>query len=115
MKHTGIDSHPGPLLSSKEVCDIVRTCEAAGVAHFSLGTLVIDFGKKAEARIPVLAPEAAISDAQTTIAKEALEQDELTIKQDQLAQMFVEDPARAEALLLAGELEENGATTDEEA
>jgi hypothetical protein len=48
----------------------------------------------------------AIAKIQTQQSKDALELDEIDLKQEQLAQMFIENPKLAEELLINGRLDE---------
>lgn len=60
-------------------------------------------------------PDTEISAIQTQTETEALLSDELAIRQEQLVQMFIENPLEAEKLLLSGEAEIHEECDDEEA
>lgn len=107
-------------LSSEEICQIVETSAKNGVALLKYGTLEVRFGKQTEApptsgEVQIAAtPDKEIS-AQTheQNTKDAIELDELTLREDAIAHMIVEDPVRAEEMLLDEELEDADADADD--
>jgi hypothetical protein len=111
------------ILSSNDVCLILKACGESGVRVLKFADLYIQFGKtkqetlaeSQETASAALAPEAAISEIQIKEATKALEREELAYKQDLIAQMRIEDPVMAEKLLLAGELEDDDTGFDDEA
>jgi hypothetical protein len=100
-------------LKSSEVCSIVKACHDAGVRVLKFSGLELEFftnAKPTTLEANEYFPDKAQSEvkrAETLLeAKENLEQEAAAIKQMQLDQMLIEDPAQYEHLLLAGELED---------
>ena len=91
---------------SKEIIAIIRTCRAQGVSSFQHGDLHICFGTPAiekstnPAEPPAIGTEGEIARIET----EGLIQEEIKVKDDELATMLIEDPARYEELLSEGDL-----------
>lgn len=104
-------------LSSDDVCAIIKASGDSGVTSLKFGYLQIEFGKPIEqtrvdlvqsAPTPPSNPDTEISDdARVMRDKAELVVDELKTRDDQVAQMLIEDPLRAEQLLLDGELEDD--------
>jgi predicted Mrr-cat superfamily restriction endonuclease len=97
-------------LNSTDICAILRACREAGVSELEFGTLRVTLGKTArivqEEAAQSLATETEISAHQVKQAREAFELDELRMREDQLAELLITDPARAEQMLIDGELED---------
>lgn len=104
-------------LSSSEVISILSTCRDASVSVLKFRDLYVSFGKQTRleelqqaiqsvdvTQSPTFAK--AIAKIQTQQSQDSLEQDEIELKQEQLAQMFIENPKLAEELLLNGKLDE---------
>mgnify|MGYP001558964529 CR=1 FL=1 len=105
--------------SEKGLCGIIKSCSEAQVSKFTFGDLTIWVGPQSEttaqpanvgynhfAQVPQLNPETELSEIQKLKQSESLLQDELALKEDRLAQMFIEDPVQAERLLLDGAMDE---------
>lgn len=95
-----------------ELCDILRECKKSGVSWFKWGDLEVRFGTTSQSGRQIKISEKAISESEK-IEIQAIEQQEILTKEDQLDHMLIEDPYQYEKLLLAGELE-NGRTEQEE-
>lgn len=92
------------------ICRIIKVCSENGVKQFALGRLRIDFGQVVQA--PSLEPvfiSEAIERATESQARESLQKDEIRQKEFELEQMVIEDPARFEELLMAGDLKDEEA------
>jgi hypothetical protein len=106
------------ILTPAEVCAILKACGEAQVRVLKFANLYVQFDKKVEpartavAEAPAPTTEAEISETNQKIHEDALAQDEQAVRQDQLDQMWIENPLEAERILLAGELED-GDTEDE--
>lgn len=120
------DVNPKRVSSAEEVCLIIEACGEAGVAELKFGDLYLRFGTKTEPEhqtTHVLTPRvlgtskkasspepaAEIAATQSEMAEKSLLADEIALREQELAEMFLTDPARAEELLMQGEL-----TDDEE-
>jgi len=113
-------------LSSDEVCSIIKVCGEVKVSCIQYRDLTVWFGPQPElsdlprldsnlaASMPSSQTEAAISAIQENQAKEALEQDEEKLKEDELALMLIENPQMAEKLLIEGKLDEEADESDAE-
>ena len=104
-------------LSSADICAIIKTCSENGVAQLKFGDLEIHFGKPEtlhDDRPPAppnhTRPATEIAATQKQIAKKSLLKDEVSLREDELALMVIENPMEAERLIMAGELNEE--TTD---
>ena len=113
------------VLNADSICRILESCAKARVARFCISGLSVTFGTPARPEgvpslpkstpLPQKIPENAISaginhDTQT---KDAIEAEEIRLKQERLEQMFIENPLEAERMLMSGELEENAEEFDE--
>jgi hypothetical protein len=87
--------------NSTELCELIKSCAEHGVSKLTLGELMIEFGKIPE---PVYVPTLANVQANSEAEKVALLDAEVDVKEDQLSQMYIEDPANYERLLLQGDL-----------
>jgi predicted nucleic acid-binding Zn-ribbon protein len=101
-------------LQVKDICAIIKSCRNCGVTKFKFGDLEVDFGR------PALSPHGKCGEAVNHLSvaeitdeihekqmKEALEQDELRLKDEQVAQALIENPLLAEQLIMDGELEDD--------
>ena len=120
-KRTATRSSIKRRLQGKEICEIIRTSHTCGVRLIQIGDLKVEFGTQTEpggvsgspyprANNAVFGkPSPDLSeDEHSSQTKEALEIEELRLREQQLAQMLIEDPSRAEELLMDGELEDDG-------
>lgn len=125
-------SLPGgnPPLAVDALCSIIEACGNANVAELKFGDLYLKMGQKTpisdprslsledsgQLELPLPRPSAKeIAELQAKEAKRALERDEIAIREQQLADMFIEDPAEAERLLIQGELRDGEFDEAEEA
>ncbi|MBL7716588.1 MAG: hypothetical protein JNL01_14080 [Bdellovibrionales bacterium] len=102
--------------STTEICRILEVGAKVGVQELRFHGLHVRFGRPAESLSPGPAlarpsipssapPEKAISEEQhNKQTQDALEADELRLKEDRLAQLFIENPLEAERMLMNGEL-----------
>lgn len=122
------------LLTSDEVCSILKACAESKVRELKFGGLYVSFGPQAlEEQIHIMLPPAAsepvaptsapppvaeMTEAQHTIqTSESLAQAEIEAKEDQLALLAIENPVEFERQLMNGELEDgpSAESDDEEA
>ena len=112
--------------STTEICRILEVGAKVGVQELRFHGLHVRFGRPAEPIAPGPAldqtipssapPEKAISEEQHTKQnQDALEVDELRLKEDRLAQLFIENPLEAERMLMNGELGDAEESDDSEA
>jgi hypothetical protein len=92
-------------LSAESIVDLIKISAASGLTSLKFGDLQLEFGPK---KIPdaSTASRTEIPDekAIAQLSKEALEDQELALRQEQIDNMLVEDPLRAEELIAQGEL-----------
>lgn len=91
-------------LSADNIAVILKACSESGVMELNFHDLRVIFGRTAktkEAQPELIQAPAAV------IAEPAPLADEIEARAEQLMQMFIEDPAQAEKLLLDGELEDD--------
>jgi hypothetical protein len=102
-------------LSAQDICALIKACGEYGVAQLKLGDLELAFTSQTERswlhqarHAPTLhshLPEAAISEAHPNEQNEhSLEQAELALKNDQLAELLLTDPAAYEEAVLREDL-----------
>lgn len=99
------------ILESSEICSIIKACGESEVSELKFGDLSIKFGRSASHLNPEPVLDRSIEQEQTRIQDEVLVQDELMSREDELANMLVEDPVRYEEMLAEmGEdiVEDNG-------
>lgn len=109
-------------LSSQDVSEIIITSAKCGVSRLKFGNLEIEFGKQTNSpETPqgsghvdtTSTPDKAISDqTHEQNSLDSLVKDELQTRADQLEQMQIEDPLRAEQMLLDEELEDDDESDD---
>lgn len=93
------------------MCRIITTCATSGVGKFKLGGLELKFENPPET-IPFEAPEKIEREFLIPVPdhekneKEAVELDEIRMKEEQVAMLILEDPAEFERQLVSGELED---------
>jgi hypothetical protein len=106
---------------AEEVCKILAACKENGVYRLKCGPLEVDFAPAAllsdpqapYGAAPTMAAEAPQSSLQATqnkIEAESLEEQGISTKERQLAEMLIEDPYRAEQMMIeeASDLEPVG-------
>lgn len=111
-------------LATADVCLIIEKCDIHGVASLKFGDLELSFCPPVETpalkRQPHRAdstgtvephstiPDATMSDQQhKNLSKAALEQDELTLREQEIAELLITDPLEAERMLRDEELEDD--------
>ena len=117
-------------LTASDVCTIIEQSAKAGLAELSFDGLQISFVRTYEQRqiihgkvggLEPPSPEALAQMQQASLhpspynnlsdehhiqrTKEQIEEDEIRLREDQLAQMLIEDPQKFEELLAQGELD----------
>lgn len=109
-----------------EICKIIATCRRCGVLKLEMGSIRVIFsgGVAREARLPTEqvpqaaspTPEAQVPgqtiQAQQKLEEESHEEQAVLLREQQIAEMIIEDPLRAEELMEQGELEPIGESTD---
>lgn len=122
------------LLTSADVCSILRACAETQVRELKFGGLHVTFGKQAEetgltppsplgnaasgVADPLTPPSVeAITAEQTKQNEQSLAQAEIDAKADRLALLAIEDPVEFERQMMNGELsdESTAGDADEEA
>ena len=111
-------------LSSPELSEIISSCAKNGVSKLKFGDLEIEFGKQTNSQAEEHRPDPArssITPVEEITEKQHAEQnerafvkDELEVREERLAMMFIEDPLGAEKLLLDEELEDDDESGDDE-
>lgn len=121
MPRKSTPSSPKPTSSMKvenveEICKILDACSKNGVVVLKYGCLEVRFKGPEPSplvpstltapgpEIPVESP-AHVTQAQTQVEKEALEEQEIAARHQQVAELLLEDPLRAEEMMERGELE----------
>lgn len=125
-------SQPKNGLKADEISQIIKACEQAHVLLLKYEGLHIEFGRPAEtpqveqvsdSEVPQDRVAAAhtphptvaeITDIQKRESEKSLLKQELDLKDDQLADMWIEDPYSAEQLEINAQLEESNGGTREE-
>lgn len=109
------------MLTSEDVCSIIRACSESGVMELEFQDLHIVLGK--QAKPPQDSIGAGVTEVIPTPEPQIKEQDlppdellkqEIQAREEQLAQMMLEDPAEAERLQLEGDLSDDEPGTNEE-
>jgi hypothetical protein len=108
------------LLSGTEICLIMEAGSKAGVAELKFRDLHVTFGRPAEQVVgmsvpypfvqrPSVQPEVAdlTSEQHAKQTKDAIEMDEITLREERLAKLLIEDPAEYERQLSDGELSDD--------
>lgn len=107
-------------LSVTQVCTIIRECTKHKVSTLKFGDLELSFSvndpriynkesdkKLAKSKSETQPVKAITEEQHTKLNKEAIEKEELELRQEQMSTMFIEDPFMAEQLLKDGELEDD--------
>lgn len=105
-------------LNSADVCAIIKACGEAGVTKLKFDGLDLSLGKPPSeprpqdqstdptgpASTPI--PVATLTESEhTKLSKEALEEAELIMRESQIEELKITDPAKYEELMVNGELE----------
>lgn len=102
-------------LNSDEICKIIEACAKAGVSSLKCGPLELSFGKQTESHHSVQPAVTEITDDQhRKMTEDAITQDEIRLRKDQIEQMLIENPALAEKLVADGDLEDDDGTDGDE-
>jgi hypothetical protein len=100
------------LLNAADVRSIIVTCGESNVAKLKFGDLEVEFAPKCEPPAPkpdsLPAPAAEIAAIQEKVEQSSIECDEIALREEQVAEMMLTNPAQAEELLARGELEDDG-------
>lgn len=110
----------GKKLDLDHISDIIKACAEHGVSVIKFGDLRIWFGPQANQPAQPLSPAAPVRTAHSNITpvaemtdmqhdqqtKDALENEELELRQQQIAELMVTDPLKAEELIERGELQD---------
>lgn len=116
-------------LSPNEIRVILEACEKTGVAELAFGDFQVIFGLKPrkiweESDQSLAQPEpfqshsrptVGIVGIQENIARKALEDDEIALKEDQIADLLIEDPVELERMVRDGEITDEFTGSAEEA
>ncbi len=111
-----IEANPFP--NALDLCKIIGACREAGVSRLRVGQMDISFGPEAEILAPAVptvsvttpaekVPEEIIR-AQKRAETASLEEQEITLREQQVAELLISDPLAAEELMAQGELEPSG-------
>lgn len=97
-------------LTSDDICKIIKACAENGVYKIKCSTLEVEFGqpKKNDPEnntelIPVLTQA-----EHDKMNKDALEEEEIKTRDEQVRMMLIEDPLRAEEMIANGDFDEDG-------
>lgn len=107
-------------LSPEQVCAIIKACGESQVRVLKFAGLYVEFERTpltpvvAEEVLPPPATEMAESQLKIEEGRGILQR-ELQIRDDQVAQMMIENPVLAEQLLMDGDLADDDDTDAEEA
>jgi hypothetical protein len=96
-------------LSPKNISIILRECRKAGVSELRVGSLHVVFGGHTDnKKFNPTKSDKVVSEKQKEIEKKAILADEIELREQQIADMFTEDPLQAEEMIAAGELKDLG-------
>jgi len=109
-------------LSTQSVCSIIETCARYNVAKLQFRDLMLEFGQKPEQPPPGRTTATTVADMteqeHQEQTKQALAEDELSLREQQLEELKITDPAEYERQIRDGELEDDdadrGAESDDE-
>jgi hypothetical protein len=108
-----IFDHSSVPFTSLDLCAIIEVCAQHNVSRLKCRGLDLEFGRTASSEPgqgsfhDSLAPVAAITDIEhEQSSRDSLENDELAMRDEQVALAVIEDPALAEQLFIDGELED---------
>lgn len=102
------------IFTTAEICEIIRACGEAGVVELKFHDihlkLIPQIERKQEKPSPSSLPATEIAEPNhEKLNERALLSEELTVKEDQLADLAITDPFQAEQLRLAGEIDDEPA------
>ena len=94
-------------LQTADVLSIIGACKDSGVRELTFRGLHISLGKKLqEVRSVAKKTEEIKKKIQETAQKRSLEQDEFNLRDDEVADMMINDPVKYQNLVLSGELKD---------
>ena len=109
-------------LTAVDICSILKTCSVSRVMKLKYHGLEVDFSASLNEE-PTYTnygnkrlskkSEAALSEVQIATAKDSLVNEEFRIKEEQLAELLITNPAQAEQMLIDGALEDEDYGTTE--
>ena len=109
------------VLSARDLPAILKAAQRSGVIELKFGSLYVRFGVapppgEADAHKfgPKPTPAAEIAELQARIEETSLLEAEVSQKEAELAQMFIEDPEQAERMLSEGDLIDDEERDNEE-
>lgn len=100
-------------LTTQDICAIMEACSKTSVSKLKFGGLSLEFdrptnpNRTVEENFPVPLVVAEKNE------RDAILRDEVALREEQIKEMRITDPLRAEELLLAGELEDDDAVDGE--
>lgn len=105
------------LLSGDEICKIIEACSKRRVSKLEFGPLKLDFQPPVHACVnkapgpaqPDSNPENILRE-QEQKSKEAIEEEEIRLREEQIAELWLTNPAEAERLMELGELQPEAST-----
>ena len=110
-------------LSCQEICEIITVSAKSGVSKLKFGSLFLEFGKQTETH-----PESHQSDklgnastpdaemlekARQHSQEQSMVENELQVREERIAMLYIEDPLKAEEMLRDEELEDDDDEFDE--
>lgn len=114
-------------LTASDVCAIIKACGESGVVSLRYESLRLSFEKSSKeprtpdpasfwsgpvGPVPPTLPVATLTASEhEQIQRDTLESDELDVREQQIEDLLLTEPLRAEELIIKGELESDG--TDE--
>jgi hypothetical protein len=97
--------------TTKDICEIIDACGKSGVLEFNYQDLRITFQARkndGQEEPYYQSPGPVTEIASNKFDERIIQQDELAVKDDELALMRIEDPLAYERLLMTRELETEG-------
>lgn len=104
------EKHEKNFLSGAEICTIMETCAKNGVYTLKCGPLELTFHKPPESPKTAPEPTNSVTNPQDIIEvmkkteQSSLEKEEILTREEQIAELMLTDPAKAEELMEQGEL-----------
>lgn len=92
-------------IEAKDLSKIIRACKASGVTKLKIGDVEIEFRNDEPVKLTGDAVLVPTADELTEAEKRALLERDIADREDNLAHMAVEDPAKLEELIIQRELE----------
>lgn len=94
------------ILSSTEICDIVKVCGESGVQHFKFFELDITFASKQsnEKDSATHSPGQVLESTRIDEDVKLIARDELNVKEQEISELILTDPYRYEQLMIQQDL-----------